>query len=574
MAKYMSTIVLTLSASRHYDPASQSTLERFALHPHLERPRTGLRGEALDHSNVGDLLDDCLARHGDRPLLNFFELGHRLSLRRFADETRRFAAFLQSRGVGLGTPVAVVSPNVPAFPVAWFALMRLGAVLVPINPRYTEDEMRFVLGDSNAAFVLAERTHAGVIERASLGLIDTGRHIYWEGSSLEPLWAGGRPEQMPDATEFRPVPVLPDDAAGIHYTSGTTGFPKGCVLSHRTWLVAAASKDCVMPERPARILTDAPFFYIDAPAELIMAIQSGAEQCVAERPSLSKFARWLVDLDIDYAEVWEALADRVFDPESEERLRSRGRTLYGTTFGLRAGRQAALEKRLNAKLRECFGMTECGLATAQRFDDDREVDSGSCGVATAHRETRVVNPLTEQDVAADEIGELWVRGPGMLLRYHNRPDANRESFRPGGWFRTGDLARRDERGSHFIVGRVKDMIRRSHENIAANEVESVIGRIEGVAEVAVVGVADPFRGEEVKAFVVLGAGAGPEQQTPRALREQAASSLASFKVPRYWEFVPELPLTPSGKIKKVALKEMDAAGPFGWDAETDTWRNR
>lgn len=530
--------------------------------------------EFVEHHNVAELLDDAVARYGDRPLLNFFELGERIHLQEFSDETRRLAAFLQARGVGIGTAVAVVSPNVPAFPIAWLALLRLGAVLVPVNPRYTEDEMRFVLSDSNASFVLGDMTHAELVERASKDLVDPSRCIFWEGSALEPLWIGGSAHALPETGAYRAVSVCPDDPAGIHYTSGTTGFPKGCVLSHRTWLVAASSKDSFMPVNPRRILSDTPFFYIDAPAELIFALKSGAEQYVAGRPSLSRFAYWLAEYDIDYAEVWEALSDKVIDPSSEERLRARGKVLYGTTFGMRAGKQSGLEGRLGAQLRECFGMTECGLAMAQSFDDDREVDSGSCGVKTPQRETRIVNPETELDVETDQVGELWVRGPGMMLRYHNRPEANREVFRAGGWFRTGDLVRRDANGSHFIVGRVKDMIRRSHENIAANEVESVIGAIPEVQDVGVVGVPDSFRGEEVKAFVVLAAGVDAEAATPQRLRDQAAKSLATYKLPRYWEFIDELPLTPSGKIKKVSLKDLDVNGPFGWDCEKRAWRDR
>lgn len=528
----------------------------------------------LKYTNVGELLDEAVAASGDLPLLNFFEQGRRLTRREFSDDTRRLAAMLQARGVGLGTAVAVVSPNGPAFPVAWFALLRLGAILVPVNPRFTEAEMRFVIGDSNASFVLADLQHAEVLEPAITGLVDLGRVVYWEAAALDALRCNGQPVQLPAPEELRPSQVLPDDPAGIHYTSGTTGFPKGCVLTHRTWLIGASSKDSFIPVQPKRILTDTPFFYIDAPSELILALRTGAEQYVANRPSLSRFVAWLVEHDIDYAEVWEALCEKPVDPASEALLRGRNRLLYATTFGMRAGFQSDLERRLNAKIRECFGMTEVGLAMAQSFGDDWEVDSGSCGVATMSRQTRVVDPQTEQDVPPNEVGELWVRGPGLMLRYHNRPDANRESFRPGGWFRTGDLVRRDERGSHFIVGRVKDMIRRSHENIAANEVEAVIGRIDGVEEVAAIGVPDSFRGEEVKAFVVIADGADPHKLTASSLREQAAKSLAPFKVPRYWEFVEELPLTPSGKIKKVTLKEMDVDGPFGWDAETDTWRTR
>ncbi|WP_322075642.1 class I adenylate-forming enzyme family protein [Burkholderia cenocepacia] len=544
---------------------------------HNPRPRdTALSSiESVPELNsLAELLDYATSHNGDKPLLNFFDQGVRFTTSQFDEATRRLAALLQSRGVGLGTVVALVAANVPMFPVSWFALLRLGAVMVPVNPRYTEDEMHFIINDAHASFVLADTEYQKLIESATSDVIRRDRLIYFERGIVRNIVTEFGILDLPRADALRPVPVGLDDPAGIHYTSGTTGFPKGCVLTHRSWLASGAAKDSFMPYRPRRILTDTPFFYIDAPSELVLALGSGAEQYVASRTSLSKFVSWLVEFDIDYVEVWDALGERIVDPASEERLRARNRVLYATTFGMRAEHHRDLERRLNAKIRECFGMTEVGLATAQSFLSDREVGTGSCGVVTPHRETRIVDVDTGLDVAPNEVGELWVRGPGIMLRYHNRPDANQESFRPCGWFRTGDLVRRDKYGSHFVMGRIKDMIRRSAENVAANEVESVISQIKGVAEVAVVGVPDSFRGEEVKAFVVLEDDIDTKILTPKLLRSTAAKSLAPFKVPRYWEFVKDLPLTPSGKIKKVSLKQMDASGPYGWDAECEKWSFR
>jgi acyl-CoA synthetase (AMP-forming)/AMP-acid ligase II len=524
-------------------------------------------------NNVSELLDSAAARFAERPVLNFFEEGEALTFGELRSLSLRMAFELRSRGVGVGTAVAVVSPNVPLFPVTWLALLRLGAVLVPINPRYTADEMGFVLDDSGAQFVVAHETSEHIVQEASYDIIDQSRVMIGQGITLDSFTVEGDRCQLTSSVDGMDWPAIgAHDIAGYHYTSGTTGFPKGCVLSHESWLVAAAVLAGVLPRPPRRILSDTPFFYMDAPMELMLALACGAEQYVARRPSLSKAIRWIAEHDIDYSELWEALSERVPDPESEAKLRQRRATLMASTYGLKAGSRAQLERRLNANVREFFGMTEIGIGMIEPFTDD--VDDGSCGVAAPFRQTRVVNPATGCDVDGDAVGELWVRGPGILKRYHNRPDTNREVF-VDGWFRTGDLVTVSATGRHHLVGRIKDMIRRSHENIAATEVEEALKQMPGIASAAVVGVADPLRGEEVKAFIVLDDGLGCDTLTPEAILTHAAKVLASFKVPRYVEYMDELPMTPSGKVSKAKLKALDPnSPPFGWDAVEKTWTNR
>ncbi len=455
--------------------------------------------------------------------------------------------------------------NVPAFPICWLAIARLGAVMVPINPSYTVDELRFVIEDVSAQHAIADETFADTLTAA--GLPAEG-HLFTVDAMADTYGPYGADGAAPTAMSDADWPAVgPDDAVGIHYTSGTTGFPKGCVLTHRSWSVAATVLAGVLPRTPRRVLSDAPYFYLDAPLELAFGLLVGAEQYVAQKVSLSKFTGWLADLDIDYCEVWEALGDRVFDPAAEGRLRERETPLMMSTFGLPGDRQAALQTRLNAVVREMFGMTEVGLATLVPYDDDSLVGSGSCGREAPHRETRIVDPDTLRDVPPDVVGELWVRGPGLMVEYFHRPEVNAECFRPGGWFRTGDLARRDANGNHYIAGRLKDMIRRSHENIAANEVEAALDTHPSVAEEAVIGVPDDLRGEEVKAFVVLSPGVPATDETAAELLDHAAEHLAPFKVPRYVEFIDELPLTPSGRIAKGILREREnsADGPTTYD---------
>jgi crotonobetaine/carnitine-CoA ligase len=199
------------------------------------------------------------------------------------------------------------------------------------------------------------------------------------------------------------------------------------------------------------------------------------------------------------------------------------------------------------------------------------VGSGVCGVPSAFRECRVVDE-TGDDVKPGEIGELVVRGPGLFKGYYKKPEANAASFF-GDWFRTGDLFFQDRNGYFTIVGRLKDMIRRSGENIAAREVEAALVTIEGVEDAAAVPVRDPARGEEVKAYVVLKPGYSRDKVTPDVILSEAARTLAAFKVPRYLEYVEDLPRTPSQKIKKDVLKALKPDPRLGsWDRVDKVWR--
>lgn len=525
-------------------------------------------GQGIDSAQIDltlpDLLDHAVRRWPDEPVLNFFQTpGSRVTFAELKQRCDALAAALVGFGVGHGTPVAVVLPNVMAFPVSWLAIARLGAVMVPINPSFTPDEIRFVIDDVSVKHVIADESFAPTLAAAGLS---PDEHLFACDSEALSFGPNGR-DIVDDGSPILWPDVKPDDVVGIHYTSGTTGFPKGCVLTHRSWVIAAVVLAHVLPRTPRRMLSDAPYFYLDAPMELAFALLVGAEQYASRKVSLSKFVQWIIEYEIDYCEVWEALGDRIPDPDGEARLRERETPVMMSSFGLPGDQQAALEQRLNAVIREMFGMTEVGLATLVPYNENSLVGSGSCGKAAPFRETRVVDAETLTDVGDDEVGELWVRGPGLMVEYFRRPEVNAECFQPGGWFRSGDLARRDADGNLYIVGRLKDMIRRSHENIAASEVEAAVAKHPAVSSVGVIGVPDHLRGEEVKAFVVLNDGQTASDALATDILNAAGEHLAPFKVPRYVEFIDELPLTPSGKTAKRMLhdREKSSAGHSVFD---------
>jgi acyl-coenzyme A synthetase/AMP-(fatty) acid ligase len=240
-------------------------------------------------------------------------------------------------------------------------------------------------------------------------------------------------------------------------------------------------------------------------------------------------------------------------------------------YGLRKSVHADLQRRFNVQARECFGMTEIGATLYTPLEADHMVGSGTCGIPGPWRECKVVDD-DGNELARGEMGELVVRGPNIFLGYYEKPDANRESFF-GDWFRTGDLFVQDADGWFYLVGRKKDMVRRSGENIAAREVESVLLGIDGIEDAAVVGVPDPERGEEVKAYVVLAEGLTAQELPPERITTLTAEQLAIFKVPRYVEYVAELPRTPSMKIAKGVLKSEKADLRAGsYDRVDGVWR--
>jgi crotonobetaine/carnitine-CoA ligase len=257
---------------------------------------------------------------------------------------------------------------------------------------------------------------------------------------------------------------------------------------------------------------------------------------------------WIRTYDIDSA--WVTVLQLKEDPDPGDRENN---LRFAFTADIPGARMAEFEERFGIGARQCYGMTEIGLGTIVPWDDSEMAISGSIGIPGLLRECKLVDDSGADVLGSNCPGELCVRGEGMFSGYYNRPEVNAESFLDGGWFRTGDIARRDEGGRYYFLGRAKDMVRRSSENIAAREVEEALMRIPGVAESAVVPVPDERRGEEVKAYLVLRDGESCETISPQLVAQEVRLSLAAFKVPRYFEYRTELPRTASDKVSKQAL---------------------
>ena len=517
--------------------------------------------------NLGAFVDEAAARNGSWTLWTFFDEKRTATYAEAKAAIDRMAEALLHAGVRQGSHVGVMLPNVPEFPTTWLALARLGAVMVPINIGYTARELHYVLTDSEASFLVIDRSCLPTLEtmNAETPVLDA-QHILVLGGD----GTGGRPleallRDAPPRSGPWPEPAL-DDLMNIQYTSGTTGFPKGCMLTHRYWLTLGKVAAMRGEDECRRILIAQPYYYMDPQWLLLMAMYSDGQAFVARRASSSRFMDWVRAHDIEYC-----LFPGVVDKEPPSPLDRQHKLKRVSVFGLAKQAHADLEQRFGVIARESFGMTEVGSALFMPREATDMVGSGACGVPSPYREAKVCDE-NGNEVPTGEIGELCIRGPGILLGYYRKPEANAASFRDG-WFRTGDLFRRDERGFHYIVGRVKDMIRRSGENIAARELEAVMREIDEIAEAAAVGVPDARRGQEVKAYIVLKPGVDRAQVSPERFFAHCDARLAKFKVPRYLEYRDSLPKTPSEKIAKQRLvDEKPDLRADSYDRVDGVWR--
>ncbi len=515
--------------------------------------RARIEAEPLP-ANIAQLVREASRAGGSRLVWHFIDSGETLTYAALEPRVFALAAGLARLGIGKGTHVAVMLPNIAAMPLTWLSIGVLGAVMVPLNTGYSEREIACVVGDSEATFLVTDPACLAVVERTAADgriALAAGRIIVAGDSpagyvSLARLMEG-------DGAAFEPVAdVGHDNLLNIQYTSGTTGFPKGCMLSQRYWLGAGKVNAFRDGRRYRSILVSTPFYYMDPQWLLLMALYQRATLHVALRQSASRFLHWLRTYEIEFCLLPVLTMKQPVDPRDRQNA-----VVRANVYGVPPHLHREIEARFDLCAREAFGMTEIGPALYMPIESTDMIGSGACGIPCPFRECRVADEHGVT-VPPGTVGELLVRGPGILQGYYNRPDATRAAFH-GDWFRTGDLFRMDEHGYFSIVGRIKDMIRRSGENIAAREVEAVLTAHPGVAEAAVVPVKDAVRGEEIKALIVWREGVAGQARDLADLIEHCRRNLAPFKIPRYFQSRSVLPKTGSSKIAKhLLIDEPDA----------------
>jgi carnitine-CoA ligase len=466
-----------------------------------------------------------------------------------------YAEVLHSRGVRHGDRIAVMIANEPAFPLTWLALARLGAVMVPVNTRYQSADTEHVLRASAATAIVAAAEFTDLLGRLPAD-VPALRSIHpaAELGAAALAGAGALAGAMTD-------PELADPA-NIQFTSGTTGYPKGCVLPHEYWTRLAGGLVTEFPYLTAGdvMLTAQPFHYIDPQWNVAAALIAGAELVILDGFHPSTFWQKVREHHVTYFYCLAAMPVLLLRMPADPLDRAHTvRAVQCSAIPPALHRQ--LEERWGVPWYEAFGMTETGgdLRVTDR-DHDELVGTGCMGGPVSYRQARILD-TADEIVPAGQTGELALRGPGMMDGYLDNPQATAQALR-GGWFHTGDLAWMDDAGRVYHAGRLKDMIRRSGENVAAREVEEILLTHPGVRLAAVTGVPDEIRGEEVKAYFVA-AGVSPQD-----LAVYCRARLAAFKVPRFWQREDDLPRTDSQRVAKTRLGELHGAV---FDAADGTW---
>ena len=513
------------------------------------------------------------ARWPDRAALVFDETGETLAFSALAARVDRVAAALAGTGIGRGDRVAIMLPNRVEWPLAWLALARIGAVMVPVNTGYRSADAGFVLRHAGVRAVVTLRELVPLLldVRAEIGAafaIHCADGVA-EGDALD--FAGLIETHATDAP-----PVVEIDShtlVNVQYTSGTTGEPKGCTLSH-SWFMRFAWRVMTLHDgldETDTILTSQPFHYVDPQWNLAVALLSGATLVVLDRFHPSTFWHRVRTHRVTWFYCLGVMPKLMLNtpPSPLDREHSVKRV---TCSAIPRADHAAIEARWGVPWYEAFGMTESGLDIAVELaDHDEAVGTGCIGTPMPGREARVVD-ADDRPVPAGTPGELVLRGVGLMDGYYRNPAATADAFR-NGWLHTGDVVRCDARGRFHYLSRMKDMIRRSGENIAAAEVEEVLMRHRGVRLAAVLAVEDDLRGEEVMAYIVPDDGAAREEVSPAVLSAFCAERLARFKLPRYWKYRDDLPRTPSERIRKEALREEHEDPRTGaWDRVHGRWR--
>ncbi|MER7701454.1 AMP-binding protein [Kitasatospora sp. NPDC097605] len=516
----------------------------------------------LDHT-IGTALDRAVAAFPDREALVDVPSGRRWTYRELAAEVDRVALGLLGLGVGTGDRVGIWAPNCPEWLFTQYATARIGAILVTVNPGYRAHEVEYVLRQSGIRTVVAVPSfktsdYAAMLAEAGPRCPELRDVLLIGSPGWDELLAAGEGGDR-ERLAVLGAGLSPDDPINIQYTSGTTGFPKGATLSHHNILNNGyfVGELCGYTEAD-RICVPVPFYHCFGMVMGNLAALSHGACVVIPAPAFEPAATLravAAERCTSLYGVPTMFIAELNDPGFAEH------DLSGLRTGIMAGSPCPIEvmkqvvDRMGMRdVSICYGMTETSpVSTQTRAEDPLERRVATVGRVGPHLEVKVADPETGETVPRGTPGELRTRGYSVMLGYWDQPDRTAEAIDAEGWMHTGDLAVMDEEGYLNITGRLKDMVIRGGENIYPREIEEFLFTHPDVLDVQVIGVPDAKYGEELMAWVRLRPGA-PEL-TAEALRAYCAGRIAHYKVPRYVHQVDEFPMTVTGKIRKVEMRQ-------------------
>ncbi|MDH3260581.1 MAG: 4-coumarate--CoA ligase family protein [Acidimicrobiia bacterium] len=465
------------------------------------------------------------------------------------DLTRRVAGGLAARGFGKGDVLAIMAPNLPEYAIAFHAAALLGGISTTINPTYTAEEVEYQLNDAGAKLMV---TISPFLETAGEG---AARSRVEEIFTFDPA-EGATPFISLAAAD--PVndqaPVDPEtDVVVLPYSSGTTGLPKGVMLTHHN-LVAnlVQSQHAVVMGDDEVVIAVLPFFHIYGMQVLMNGVlHSGGTTVTLPRFDLEQFLQVIQEHQVTQAYVVPpivlALAKHpLIDAYDLASLRR----VFSGAAPLTADLAAEAAGRIGCEVVQGYGLTETSPVT--HATPPGRFRAGSIGVAISNTEVRIVDPITGEDLGRNEDGELWIRGPQVMKGYLNKPQATAITIDDEGWLHTGDIGHVEDDGHYFIVDRLKELIKYKGFQVAPAELEGLLLTHPDVADAAVIPVPDLEAGELPKGFVVLKPG---HSTSPESLMAFVAGHVAHYKQIRLLELVDEIPKSSSGKILRRVLRD-------------------
>ena len=511
---------------------------------------------------IGENTRRTVERLPNQEALVVRQQGFRATYEQFWELTSRCARGLLSRGVKKGDRVGIWAPNRYEWVIVQYATARIGAILVNINPAYKTAELEYALNQSGTSFLLLAKAFRANDYVAMLADVRDRTKELREALVLEEGWeALLRDGDSVDERELHEIEsgLQFDDPINIQYTSGTTGFPKGATLSHHNILnngyfigegLHYTDKD--------RVCIPVPFYHCFGMVLGNLASTSHGSTMVIPAESYDPVATMETVQEERCTSLYGTptmFIGELDSPRFQEFDFSSLRT------GVMAGAPCPVEvmrKVLTTmhmpEITIMYGMTETSpVSTQSQIGDPLEKQTGTVGKVYPHVEIKIVDPESGRILPRGEPGEYCARGYVVMLGYWNNPEATRESIDEARWMHSGDLAVMDDEGYVKIVGRLKDMIIRGGENIYPREIEEFLYTHPAVNEVQVIGVPSERYGEEVMAWVKLREG---RQATSEELTEFCRGKISTFKIPRYWKFVDGFPMTVTGKIRKVEMREI------------------
>jgi len=502
--------------------------------------------------SLTDYLFQTVAEYVDKPALIDGPTGRTLTYGQLVGAIRKAAAGLAAKGFKKGDVFAICSPNIPEYAIAFHAIASCGGIVTTINPLYTADEMANQLNDCKARYLVTIGLFLGKAQEAQSKSSIEEIFVFGEAEGATPFMALLQNDAPPPD-----VTIDPEDLLVLPYSSGTTGLPKGVMLTHRN-VVANITQSLVNVNfaYDDNMIGILPFYHIYGMV-VVMSLMLKVGGTVVTMPQfdLETFLKLMQNHKITRAclvpPIILALAKH---PIVDQYDLSHLKQIFSGAAPLSADLQSAAAARLGCNVVQGYGLTETSPVTHAMPNDPSKIKPGSVGPALPNTETQIMDVNTGMPLDVGQEGEIWLRGPQVMKGYLNNQAATDNMLDSNGWLHTGDIGYIDADSYLYVVDRVKELIKYKGQQVAPAELEGVLLRHEAIADAAVIGIADAEAGELPKAFVVLKPGRDMSEEDVMAF---VASQVAPHKKVRRVAFVTQIPKSSSGKILRRVLVQQE-----------------